>query len=143
MEPVRALALTVHLVGFALWIGSLFGMASTLAARNAESDSSVRMKIGVLARRHGRSADIGATLAIVGGLCLLAAAPGYYMHQPWMHAKLTLVLGVLGLHGFLRVKAKRAALDGGGAPFPAALSGVVWLVGATIVALVVFKPWAH
>jgi len=115
-------------------------MARTLAARDVETDEGFRTRLGALARSEGRRADIGAATAIVGGLWLLSNAPEFYLHQPWMHAKLTLVVALLGAHGFLRVKAKRASLGEG--RFPRALLSILWVVAISIVALVVFRPGA-
>ena len=45
---------------------------------------------------------LGATLAVIFGLCLIAAAPGY-LHFGWLHAKLTLVAALIGYHIWCRV----------------------------------------
>jgi putative membrane protein len=140
MDPTRALPLLIHIVGFVVWLGSLFSMARTLAARDIETDEAFRTRLGALARAEGLRADVGATTAIVGGLWLLSSAPGFYLHQPWMHAKLTLVVAVLGVHGFLRVKAKRASMGEG--RFPRAVLSILWVVAISIIALVVFRPGA-
>jgi protoporphyrinogen IX oxidase len=141
MDTSHSLALTIHIIGFAMWIGSLFGIAGTLVARDEESDEAVRARVGKIARTHGRPADIGAALALIGGLWLLFSAPDYYLHQPWLHAKLALVVGLFALHGFIRMKAKRASTQGA-ASFPKPLLPAMSLLAMTIVALVVFKPWA-
>src|SRR5947209_8415530 len=102
---MHALALTLHVVGFIVWLGNLYAIAVTLVARDASPEEAIKKRLGDLARTHGLTADIGATLAIASGLWLIAGAPTFYLHQPWLHMKLTLVaLGILGLHGFLRVK---------------------------------------
>jgi putative membrane protein len=140
MDSLFPLALVVHILGFALWMSGLYGIAETLVARNDEKDEAFRAKIGALARRAGRSADVGAALAIVAGVALLLTNPSRDIHQPWMHAKLTLVVAFLGLHGFLRVKAKKASQGQLGA-FPSAILPLMTLMALTIIALAVFKPW--
>jgi putative membrane protein len=140
-DPVHALALVFHVVGFTTWIGGLYGMGWLLVAREADKNDAFRTRIGELARSGGRIADVGAGLAIVGGVWLLSFAPAVYMRQPWLHAKLTLVVLLLGLHGFFRVKAKRAATGPAGqAQFKRAMLTVLALLGALIVAVAVFKP---
>jgi putative membrane protein len=141
MDPTRALALMIHVVGFIIWLGSLFSMARTLLARDAETDEAFRTRLGTLARAEGLRADVGAATTLVGGLWLLSMAPAFYLHQPWMHAKLTLVVALLGAHGFLRVKAKRASLGEGSLPRP--VVSILWVLAASIVALVIFKPGAR
>ena len=140
MEPLQHLALSLHIVAFAVWLGNLFAIAVTLTFRNGETEASVRTKLGELGRnRMGRAADVGATLALLSGVWLISFAPAHYMRQPWLHMKLTLVLVVLGLHGFLRVRAKKAA-EGDAKAFPAPLVGFMTMIAVSIVMLVVFKP---
>jgi putative membrane protein len=141
MEPTRALPLMIHVVGLIVWLGSLFSIARTLLARDHESDETFRTRLGALARAEGLRADVGAGLTLLGGVWLLSMAPGFYLHQPWMHTKLTLVVALLGAHGFLRAKAKRASMGEGRLP-RAALS-VLWVLAIGIVALVLFKPGAR
>ncbi len=140
-DPAHALALVIHIVGFTAWIGGLYGIGWLLVARDADKNDAFRARLGELSRGGGRIADVGAVIALVGGVWLLSFAPGAYMRQPWMHTKLTLVVLLLGLHGFFRVKAKRAA--GGEGQFNRAMLTVLTLLGAVIVALVVFKPGAR
>jgi putative membrane protein len=140
-DPVHALALVFHVVGFTTWIGGLYGMGWLLVARDADKNDAFRTRLGELARSGGRIADVGAGIAIVGGVWLLSFAPAMYMRQPWLHAKLTLVVLLLGLHGYFRVKAKRAATGEG--QFKRPMLTVLALLAALIVALVVFKPGAR
>jgi putative membrane protein len=141
MDTFHGLALALHIVGFATWLGGLNAMARVLAARNDEADAGFQKKMGAMARKGGRVADVGAGLAIAGGTWLLSYAPGMYMSQGWMHMKLTLVLALIGAHGFVRMKAKKAA-EGQGS-FPAVMVPVLVLAGALIVGLAVLKPLAH
>jgi putative membrane protein len=134
---LRLLYLTIHILGFITWVGSLFGFASILGARGGESDPAFAAKLGVVAKDSGRAADVGATLTIAGGLGLLSSNFAGYMHQPWLHAKLTLVLLLLGAHGFLRAKGKR------GGAIPKAIVPAITLMAIAIVALVIFKPGAR
>lgn len=135
---MRPLALTLHVFGFTTWLIGLFGIAIVLLDRDA-SESSLKKHLGGLARRIGGIADGGAFLAILAGLWLIAIAPGFYMKQPWLHMKLTLVVGgMLGLHGFLRVKAKRAS-EGEGT-FPKVVLPVMILVSLVVMGLAILKP---
>jgi putative membrane protein len=134
MITTHLAALTVHVLGFVLWIGWLFGTGSLLVARDAESDAGVAAKLGTLAKQAGRGADVGATLAIAGGVAMIANNASFYAHQPWLHAKLTLALVVLGVHGMLRAKTKR------GTKVPRIAMPVLAVVAVAIVALAVFKP---
>ena len=138
MDSTHSLLLTLHTVGFAVWIGTLFAIAVALTERDVLAEAGVKTVVAELAKKLARVADIGATIAIVGGVALITTAPGYYSHQPWMHMKLTLVVGLLGLHGFLRVKVKRATQGQGTFPLPV-VAGIT-LLAVGIVALALFKP---
>ena len=141
MDTTRALALTIHLIGISLWVGTLFALAALLVTRDAQPEPEMRKRIGSLARSAGIGADVAATVTLVGGLWMLLSMPAYYLHQPWMHMKLTAVVAMLGVHGFLRAKAKRASTDPGSRTPPAARS-LVLVLSIAIIALVVFKPLA-
>ena len=141
MDTTRALALTIHLIGISLWVGTLFALAALLVTRDAQPEPEMRKRIGSLARGAGIGADVGATVTLVGGLWMLLSMPAYYLHQPWMHMKLTAVVAMLGVHGFIRAKAKRASTDPESRTPPAARS-LVLVLSIAIIALVVFKPLA-
>jgi putative membrane protein len=134
---LRLLYLTVHLLGLAMWVGSMLALAFVLAARAGERDAAMADRLTDLAKKIGRVADGGVTFVLAGGIAMLATNFHGYMTQPWMHAKLTAVLLLLGAHGFLRAKTKR------GGAVPAAIVPVVVLLALAIIALVVFKPWAR
>ncbi len=138
MDSTHSLLLTIHIVGFGLWLGNLFAIATTLIERDVLAEAGVKTVIAQLAKKMARVADIGALIAIVGGVALIATAPGYYLHQPWLHMKLTLVVGLLGVHGFLRMKVKRATQGQG--MFPRPIIGMMTLLAVSIVALAFFKP---
>jgi len=138
---LHPLALTVHLVGMGMWIGALVALASTLVVSNVHGEEARRSIALGLAKGAARAADVAALVAIVGGLWLLSFSPAFYMHQPWMHSKLTLVVVLLGLHGVVRARAGRAS-RGPTAPFPSWVLPVLVIVTTLVVALAVMKPWA-
>jgi putative membrane protein len=142
MDSTRLLFLTIHVVGFVGWVGMLLAVAAILVQRDGVTEPALRTRIGALARKTALGADIGATLALLGGLGVLFGATSYYLHQPWMHMKLTAVLAVIGVHGFVRAKAKRASLTSE-ATFHAAILYVLALVAIVIIALAIFKPLAR
>ena len=100
-----------------------------------------RDALAKLAKKAALFMDIGATFAIVFGLLMIFGIEGgtALVKHPSMHIKLTLVgLGVLGCHGFLRVKLKRLTQGQGGLPgfFPP----LIMLLGLAIIILAVVKP---
>jgi uncharacterized membrane protein len=126
--------LAVHLIGVVFWIGGLFTLALTMAASG--DDAALRTKIGGILRRVAIATDAAAGVAIVGGLAVLMVR-SWDLRQPWMHMKLTFVVGLLAVHGILRVRAKKMA-GGGPAPKPTLAIGVAVLAIA-IVSLAVLK----
>jgi putative membrane protein len=140
MEAFHQIVLTLHIVFFSVWIGNLFAIAFTLVFRNDQTDAAIRKTLGTLTRKKGRAADVGAALTILSGACLIGIAPAFFLHRPWLHIKLTLVVVMLGVHGFLRMRAKKAEA-GDTAKFPRALMGVMSLIAAAIVAMVIFRPF--
>lgn len=138
MDPRQYdIARTIHVIGFVLWIGTLFAVARLLVYRDAEPDPTVKTRFGQAARKMAMLADIGATLAIIGGLWMLLSATDLYLKQGWMHIKLAMIVLVLALHGFIRVKSKRAAQGTG--TFPRAILPALGLIVIVIVVVVIFK----
>ncbi|MBI4510891.1 MAG: CopD family protein [Deltaproteobacteria bacterium] len=130
------LAKTLHLFGVLLWVSGLFAVAAILAFRTREQDKGVQAKLGLLARRLALFGDAGSTLAILFGLNLLLTSR--VLSMPWMHLKLTLVVALIGMHGWLRVKTKRAAQGVAVSLGIPAMAGLALAIFA-ILALAIFK----
>ena len=102
--------LVVHVFGFVLWIVGLLGASATLMRHAAESSAEARLALANLERRWLRTmADPGALLAILAGIALISTNPHYYLHAHWLALKMIFVLGLLGMHGMIGVRAKRFA----------------------------------
>jgi uncharacterized membrane protein len=119
-----------HLVGGILWIGGLLGTGAMLVAAGRESDGELRKRLGTLARKTAMWADLGATIALLLGLHWLFKMKLYT--APHMHLKLALVVVLIGLHGFIRARAKKTAL-GSAAGIPPAILPVLALLALGIV----------
>lgn len=131
------LFLSFHVVGALMWVGSLFALTAFLEAVAAEPDPAPRGRLLKFLRQAAIVPDIGATIAIVFGLHWLFKFKIYQM--PYMHAKLALVAILIGVHGFLKVKAKRARK---GEPFtapPVFLKPMLTLLATGIVIFVISK----
>jgi uncharacterized membrane protein len=131
------LALTVHAIGFTFWVGGLFAVALVMSAAGAAEG---RARIGAIARRVMIATDAAAGITIAGGLVVLMNR-SWDLHQPWMHIKLTFAVGLIALHGIVRVRAKRLA-NGGAAPGLGAPLAVA-LLAIGIIAMVMLKPMAR
>jgi uncharacterized membrane protein len=130
------LFLALHLFGGFIWIGGLFQLASFLTAVQAEGDSGARARLAQRARKLAVLPDVGATLALVFGLHWLFRFKLYAV--PYMHIKLGLIVFVLILHVFLRLRSKRAA-QGQAVDVPAFVRPVLGLLALGIITLVITK----
>jgi protoporphyrinogen IX oxidase len=102
--------LVVHIFGIVLWISGLLVTSMALTRHTQETSADARQALARLERIYLRGlADIGALLVILAGVSLILTKPSYYLHAPWLHIKLTFVLLLIGLHGFVAVRAKRFA----------------------------------
>lgn len=128
---------TLHVCANLLWIGSILSVA--LALRAAGAAPLDRGRIALSLYRAVAAPAFG--ISFLAAVALLLLEPRYYFVQShWMHAKLPLALGVIVLHHWLGLKAKRMARNSGSPPgaLPAVLL-VVGAMGAAVLALL--KPF--
>jgi uncharacterized membrane protein len=90
--------LALHVLGFSLWMGGLLGAAVALAASAAASRKLLRAL-----------ADPGAGLALLAGVWMLMTDAAGYLAQPWFQTKMVVAVGLIGLHGAIAMRTKRAA----------------------------------
>ncbi len=131
------LFLSLHVFGAFIWIGGLFALAAFLEAFGAETDPAPRARLTRFLRQAAIVPDVGATIAIVFGLHTLFKYKFYQM--PYMHIKLALVVVVLGLHGYLKVKARKARKGEAFTAPPVAIKALLSLVALGIITFVVSK----
>jgi len=131
-----SLFLALHVFGAILWVAGLVSLTMLFGAAKAEGDPGARKRLLAFARKAGMVPDIGATIAILFGLHRLFVLQLYKVH--YMHAKLLFVVFLIGLHGFLRAKTKRAA-ESGEANLPGFVRPAIALVVLAIVVFVVTK----
>jgi uncharacterized membrane protein len=129
--------LSLHVVGALMWIGALFALAFILEAYAAEPDAAAKSRLAKFVRQAAIVPDIGATIAIVFGLHWMFKYKVYQM--PYMHIKLALVAVVIGMHGFLKVKAKRVRKGEPMTPPPAFVKPLLSLLATGIVLFVITK----
>ena len=121
-----------HLVALFVWIGGMVAVALALS-------QPVR-KFLVYLKTYDRLVTSPAMIA-AWTFGILLAVQGNWFAQPWLIAKITLVLVLSGLHGVISGKLRRATQ----AADETKVSGpILQLVGlallAAIVFLVIFKP---
>jgi protoporphyrinogen IX oxidase len=102
--------LVVHIFGIVLWISGLLVTSMALTRHTQETSADACQALARLERIYLRGlADVGAVLVILAGISLIMTKPSYYLHAPWLHIKFVFVLLLIGLHGYVAVRAKRFA----------------------------------
>jgi protoporphyrinogen IX oxidase len=131
----------IHVFGVVLWTGGLFACLRMLTAHGAAGTSAPAAWLQA-ERRTAVFMDIGATIAILSGLYLTLFAPTKPLTQGgWLHAKLTLVvIGMLGLHIFARVKLRKFR-NGDVRPLPGFAVPLFLVVALGAIVLVQVRPF--
>ena len=141
MNPETQQWITViHTFGLVLWTGAMLACLQMLRAHVALPEPA-REPLSTSERKAAMIMDMGAMLAILSGLYLAIALVPSPFKSGWFHAKLTLVfLGLIGLHGFLRVKVRKFR-QGAVAPLPGFLLPLYFLLILGVLVLVRVKPF--
>jgi putative membrane protein len=84
-----------HVVFLVTWFAGLFYLPRLFVYHVSASDAVSRERFVVMERRLFVMTTIGAVFTLLFGMLMVLMAPGY-MAQAWLHAKLTLVLLVIG-----------------------------------------------
>jgi putative membrane protein len=123
--PITTVLVAVHVLSNVVWIGSILSVALLVGRARLMADGP---EVGALARRvYTRLAVPAFVFSFASGVTRFVLGIAAYAHMPWMHAKLTLALGVIALHHVIGAKARRVA--GGNS---AAGSGMTGLLLATL-----------
>ncbi|GAB1436231.1 putative membrane protein [Sphaerotilus sulfidivorans] len=137
---------TLHIILVASWFAGLFYLPRILVnlAMVAPDSHAERERLLLMGRKLQRFATVLMVIALVTGLALWLGWP--FWRGPgngWVHAKLTLVVAVIGFHhmnarllrGFERADNRRSHV------WFRVYNEISVLLFAAIVALVVFKPF--
>ena len=89
-----------HIVFVVTWFAGLFYLPRLFIYHAASTDSAVREQLKIMERRLLVITDIGGALAVVFGVWMLFLVPAY-LHQGWLHAKLTLVACLIAYHAYM------------------------------------------
>ena len=90
----------LHLVGIVLWLGGMINL-SLILSRTASLDAEFQQRLAPAGRAF-RTGGLwaGAFLVLISGIAVVVMSPEYFK-MGWFHAKLTLVLAMLGAQGWL------------------------------------------
>ncbi len=145
MPVVYLLLKITHFLGLALGVGASFALF-TLRKASSGLEPAERVKFILRASAVAKNASIGLTLLLLSGLGMFfMRGPGAVMAAGGgaFHAKLTLVVILIGVFGYSQVLSKRAREAGGGpalAKLPAVSTALLVLgVGIIVAAVLAFQ----
>lgn len=136
----------LHVVAVISWMAGLLYIYRLFVYHAMETEAVVMARFQVMERRLLNAITTPAgVVAVATGLSMIALAPGHYLAQPWMHAKLALVVGMLVSH-VAAIRYRRRLLS---EPHAIAhkvfrvLNEVPTLLMIGIVVLVIVRPWSR
>lgn len=138
MRAMYTTLLVLHFIGLTLGVGTGFAqMTLGIAARDMAPPE--RVQFMLRASALAKNGSVGLLLLLVSGLGMMAMR-GFSATLQWgggaFHAKLTLVVVLSGVFGYLQVLVRRARREGGG-PAMAKLPKVGQAVLALGIAIVI------
>lgn len=88
-----------HIIAVITWFAALFYLPRLFVYHAMSDDAVSNERFKVMERKlYNGIMTPSAVVAIVLGLWLITLNPAFYMQAGWMHAKLTLVLLLIGYH---------------------------------------------
>ena len=133
----------VHIIAVIAWMAGMFYLPRLFVYHVGSVAGSVQSETFKTMERRLLRIIINPAMILVWLTGLTLAYRGGFFHEPWLHAKLTLVLIMSGLHGYFARLVKNFAADRNmrSARFYRVLNEVPTVLMAAIVVLVVVKPF--
>lgn len=90
-----------HIIAVVCWFAALFYLPRLFVYHAMSEDQASKDRFKIMERKLYRGIMTPSMIAVIilGGW-LLALNPSYYFSQGWVHAKLTLVLVLIGYHHY-------------------------------------------
>jgi len=131
----------LHVVFVVTWFAGLFYLPRLFVYHVATSDAPGRARFIVMERRLFFIMSLGALLAVLFGIAMIMAAPGY-LAMGWLRAKMLLVAVLVGYHAwcYQLMLALRAGANRHSQRWYRLFNEVPGLLLLAIVILAVVKP---
>jgi protoporphyrinogen IX oxidase len=134
-----------HIIFVVTWFAGLFYLPRLFVYHAEATEAPVRERLKAMERRLLGITHVGGALALLFGVLTLAAfasAAPAYMAQGWLHAKLALVVLLIGYHAMLVRLVHRFARDDNtrSSRWLRVFNEIPALLLIAIVILVVVKP---
>jgi putative membrane protein len=136
----------VHVMAVISWMAGMLYLWRLYVYHAMETEQVVMDRLQIMERRLLNAITTPAAIVALGtGLWMIIAAPAFYLHQPWMHLKLTLVTLLFGSHGMASHYRKALLKNHQVKPhtFYRVMNEVPTLLMVGIVIAVVVKPFAR
>lgn len=133
----------LHIFFVIAWFVGLFYLPRLFVYHVDVTDEGSHQRFCVMERRLYVMTTIGLVGTWLFGIGLLFTGPEIWMKSGWLHAKLTLVLGLSGYHGWLKTRLRAFAQNRNtrSAKFYRVMNEVPSLLLLVILVLVVVKPF--
>lgn len=89
----------LHVVAMVTWFAALFYLPRLFVYHADTRDTSGSERFKIMERRLFMMMTIGAVATVLLGVAMIVAQPAY-LRLGWLHAKLLLVLLLIGYHGY-------------------------------------------
>lgn len=133
-----------HIISMVCWFAGLFYLPRLFVYHSMSEDAASRERFCVMERKLYRGIMGPAMIAtLVFGIWLISLNPGGYFSHGWMHAKLALVVLLIGYHHVCGAQVKRFARGENGRShvFYRWFNEIPVLILLAIVILVVVQPF--
>ncbi len=134
----------LHIISVVCWFAGLFYLPRLFVYHTSSEDAASRERFCIMERKLYRGIMLPAMIAtLVFGIGLLSMNPGLLKGAGWLHAKLTLVILLIGYHHVCGAQIKRFARGepGRSETFYRWFNEIPVLFLIAIVILVVVKPF--
>ncbi|MGK7294667.1 MAG: CopD family protein [Candidatus Wenzhouxiangella sp. M2_3B_020] len=89
-----------HIIFVVTWFAGLFYLPRLFVYAAMHPEPEFQDLFRVMQRKLLGITNIGGALAVLFGLAMIVAAPGYYLSLGWLHFKLLLVAALIGYHAW-------------------------------------------
>ena len=100
-----------HLIFVVCWFAGLFYLPRLFVNHALAQAPATRDQFKIMERKLYRFTTPFMVLTILFGVAMILHNPGYYLKAGWLHAKLLLVLLLVGYHLYCGALVKRFATD--------------------------------
>jgi putative membrane protein len=100
-----------HIIAVICWFAGIFYLPRLFVYHALATEQATREHLKIMERKLYRFITPFMILAIVFGIAMIVQNPTYYLHAHWLHAKLALVLLLVGYHLYCGRLVRRLARD--------------------------------